>query len=84
MFGKVKTYCNDKYPNSPWFDNECRDYKAAFRNISAVYKKSPTDDNRGNVLHAKQKYNRAIKKAKGRYAAIERKKMTSKSNVLRR
>ena len=77
VFGKVTAYCNNKYPNSPWFDNECKDYKAAFRNISAVYKKSPTDDNRRDMLHAKQNYNRAIKKAKGRYAVSERKKVTN-------
>ena len=77
MFGKVKTYCNNKYPNSPWFENESKDYKAAFRIISAVYKKSPTDDNRRNMLHANQNYNRAIKKAKGRSAASVRKKVTN-------
>ena len=45
---------------------------------SVLYtKKSPTDDIRRNMLHAKQNYNRAIKKAKGRYAASERKKVTN-------
>ena len=38
--------------NSQWFDNECKYYKAAFRGSSAVYEKSPTDDNRRNMLHA--------------------------------
>ena len=68
-----------KVPKCPWFDENCRNCKNVFYRCKALYKNTPTDENRERFLNSRRDYCKCKKNAKSRYYAKEKHKLSSLS-----